>query len=42
MPLVKTTSTDGDGRFDFGAMPPGHYTLTLDDGEWGSSDFFDI
>ncbi len=42
MPLVKTTSTDSAGSFDFGPLQSGHYTMILDDGEWGHSDWFDV
>lgn len=42
MPLVKTTKTDADGRFDFDEVAPGHYTLVVDDGGLGSSDWFDV
>jgi len=42
MPLVKTTKTDADGRFDFGEVVPGHYTLIIDDSDWGSSNWFDV
>ncbi len=30
MPLVKTVKTDGNGRFDFGVLQEGHYTLVID------------
>jgi len=42
IPLVKSTKTDDRGRFDFGTLSPGHYTLTIDDAERGSSDRFDV
>lgn len=42
MPLVKTINTDKDGRFDFGSVAPGHYTLIVDDGNWGTSNWFDV
>jgi len=42
MPLVKATRTDADGRSDFGEVAPGHYTLIVDDGDWGSSNWFDV
>ena len=42
MPMVKTTKTDVNGHFDFGEVAPGHYTLIVDDGDWGSSDWFDV
>src|SRR5690349_16372551 len=29
-PLVKTMTTDKNGRFDFGTVPVGHYTLVID------------
>jgi hypothetical protein len=42
MPLVRTTEADSHGRFDFGVLPPGHYTLIVDDVVWGHSDWFDF
>jgi hypothetical protein len=30
MPLVKSVKTDGSGRFDFGDLQEGHYTLVID------------
>jgi hypothetical protein len=30
MPLIKEVRTDDDGRFDFGGLPEGHYTLIID------------
>jgi|SRR5579871_792709 len=33
MPLVKVVETDADGRFDFGPVKVGHYTLAIDDGK---------
>ncbi len=42
MPLVKTTKTDVNGRFDFGEVAPGHYTLIVDDDEWGTSEWFAV
>ncbi len=42
MPLVKTTKTDDHGNFDFGDVKPGHYTLILDDADWGWSDWYDV
>ncbi len=42
MPVVKTAQTDVNGYFDFGEVAPGHYTLIVDDGEWGTSDWFDV
>lgn len=40
-PLVKTITTDKDGRFDFGSVPIGHYTLVID---WPAvnADLFDV
>jgi hypothetical protein len=38
MPLVKTVKTDGSGRFDFGELQEGHYTLVIDwPSEYGDS-----
>src|SRR3974390_2058993 len=42
MPLVRATKTDADGRFDFGEVAPGHYTLIVDDGDLGTSNWFDV
>jgi hypothetical protein len=41
MPVVKAETTDGDGRFDFGEVKEGHYTLIVD---WPSEDanWFDV
>ena len=30
LPFVKTVETDNDGRFDFGPVKTGHYTLVVD------------
>ena len=32
-PIVKALETDGKGRFDFGPLPTGHYTLVVDGGD---------
>jgi hypothetical protein len=29
-PVVKAVETDGDGKFDFGPIKTGHYTLRVD------------
>ena len=42
MPFVKAIETDNYGRFQFGSLKPGHYTLIVEDHGWGSSDWFDI
>lgn len=41
MPLVETVKTDGSGRFDFGELQEGHYTLVID---WPSeyAEWFDV
>ena len=41
MPLVKTVKTDRSGRFDFGDLQEGHYTLVID---WPSeyAEWFDV
>jgi hypothetical protein len=39
---VKTVETDNDGKFDFGVLGPGHYTLVVDEKTWGRSDRFDV
>jgi hypothetical protein len=41
-PLVKTTETNNDGNFDFGALDNRHYNLVIEDTDWGSSDSFDV
>jgi hypothetical protein len=40
-PLVKAVTTNEDGKFDFGVVPVGHYTLLID---WPaeSSESFDV
>jgi len=42
MSLVKKSTADDDGNFDFGSLNPGHYTLIVDDVSWGSSTWFDV
>jgi hypothetical protein len=41
MPLVKAIKTDKRGRFDFGELPKGHYTLVID---WPTeyAEWFDV
>lgn len=39
---VKSVITDADGKFDFGAIKVGHYTLRIDEEKWPHSDFFDV
>jgi hypothetical protein len=41
MPFVKAVKTDEHGRFDFGELPRGHYTLVID---WPSeyAEWFDV
>ena len=41
MSLVKSVKTDGSGRFDFGDLQEGHYTLVID---WPSefAEWFDV
>jgi hypothetical protein len=39
---VKSVVTDADGKFDFGAVKVGHYTLRIDEEKWPHSDFFDV
>ena len=36
VPLVRTIETDNDGRFDFGPVKTGHYTLVVE------NDHFDV
>lgn len=42
MRAVKTAKADSDGRFDFGAVGLGHYSLLVEDSAWGTSDWFDV
>jgi hypothetical protein len=39
---VKSVNTDAHGKFDLGAIKPGHYTLRIDEEKWPHSDFFDV
>jgi hypothetical protein len=39
---LKTTTADSKGNFDFGPIPPGHYTLTIHEPTWNNSDYFDV
>jgi hypothetical protein len=41
MPVIKMVETDDSGRFDFGELPDGHYTLVID---WPSeyAEWFDV
>jgi len=39
---IKSVVTDADGKFDFGAVKAGHYTLRIDEEKWSHSDFFDV
>ena len=41
MPFVKSVTTDDHGRFDFGQLSTGHYTLVID---WPSeyAEWFDV
>src|SRR5215469_2709684 len=42
MPLVKSVTADSGGRFDFGSLQVGHYTLAIDNADWGLSDWYDV
>lgn len=42
MPVVKVMKTDSNGHFDFGEVTAGHYTLIVDDRDWGTSNWFDV
>jgi hypothetical protein len=42
MPLAQTIETDADGKFDFGFIKPGHYTLIVEEKKWAASDWFDV
>lgn len=39
---VRTATTGTDGRFDFGAVEPGHYYLGIDDEEGSLFDWFEV
>jgi hypothetical protein len=39
---IKAVQTDNDGKFDFGHLPPAHYTLEVHDDDWTSSEWFDV
>jgi hypothetical protein len=39
---VETVRTDGNGKFDFGALKPGHYYLEIDDEKDGLFDEFEV
>lgn len=39
---LKTTTTGEDGKFDFGAVEPGHYYLEVDDKAGSLYDWFEI
>jgi hypothetical protein len=39
---LKSVVTDTNGKFDFGALTAGHYTLIVDQGKWRQSDWFDV
>lgn len=40
-PTVKVVRTDKHGRFDFGALRKGHYSLNIQD-PWGGDSWFDV
>ncbi len=40
--VAKSVLADGEGKFDFGVMKPGHYTITIDDKRGLFSDWFDV
>jgi len=39
---VKTVETDSNGKFDFGALGPGHYTLVINEKTWGQTDLYAV
>jgi len=41
-PKLKTVTADSHGNFDFGRIPPGHYTLTIREPAWNNSDYFEV
>ena len=42
MRLIRVTQTDHRGWFDFGFVPPGHYTLIVNDRKWDRFEWFDV
>jgi hypothetical protein len=42
MAPLKRIVTDAKGKFDFGALSPGHYTLVIEETEWPHSDWFNL
>jgi hypothetical protein len=38
---LKTTTSNSDGKFDFGALPEGHYTMRIKT-PWGGDDSYDV
>jgi len=42
LPALKTITADSHGNFDFGPIPPGHYTLTIHEPTWNHSDSFQV
>ncbi|HSY33012.1 MAG TPA: hypothetical protein VLA42_13570 [Verrucomicrobiae bacterium] len=41
-PKLKAGTADSHGNFDFGTVPPGHYTLTIRDPAWNNSNSFQV
>ncbi len=39
---LKSVVADSEGKFDFGPIRPGHYTLRIDEEKWPHSDLFDV
>ncbi len=39
---LRSVVTDTDGKFDFGALSAGHYTLIVEEEKWPHSDWFDV
>ncbi len=39
---VKTVVADAEGKFDFGTLRAGHYSLLVAEEKWGHSDWFDV
>jgi hypothetical protein len=42
LPPFKTITADSHGNFDFGPIPPAHYTLTIHEPTWNKSDSFQV
>jgi hypothetical protein len=39
---LRTIVADEGGKFDFGTVEAGHYTLVIDEEKWPASEWFDV